>query len=186
MGIYYPRWTADEEAVVVRLAVSAICAGGGLTSATGRICRQLPHRTPKAVNNIIFGRLRPQIMAAASDLQAPAPVFRSGGRRHRSVDIARPHWWGEIEARLADLGNDGPWTPSADLMLIERMVRGEAHRTLATRLRVTVPAMLARFDAIWPPQSRGGGPARLIEVLSARAARRLPEARVAGGFAEAQ
>lgn len=89
----------------------------------------------------------------------------------------QPAWFREINAHLNALGNKSPWTPGADVALVESLMRGAPAEVISDELGVDIAAFRARFVALTPGCVDNYGrrrvtiedQQRLLQVLRARA-----------------
>ena len=88
----------------------------------------------------------------------PAPPFGPGV----------PGWRREIEDRLNRLGNPAPFTPQADLALVEGLAKGHKLGRIATDLGIDFYALSPRFRQLVPEPGIVAQD-RVLTVLRARA-----------------
>lgn len=146
----------------------------------GRTGREIATELQRTLSSVSFkcSKLRkgldaktPNPAAAGSkpsDPAAPAPGASAPVSPPEAAPGPRPRSERELQARLDRLGNPDPWTPQADLQLVEGLARGGI-AAAADTLRLTKDDCRERFKALHPGALTIEGQAELLKVLRSRA-----------------
>lgn len=174
-------WTASEEGLALRMDEAG--------RSTSEIAAALQRAVPAVFNKVKFLKKEESERTAERNRQASESPVLAESEQRPSEDPAtegasQPSSGFDLyvqldqlkipehthERRLRAIGYPSPWTPAADLALIEGLTAGRKLPTVATQLGIDQELVRKRFKALLPEPS-WDAQTHLVAVLRARAAK---------------